>query len=160
MSIVNHGERLDRIDELVAEHVMQWKREEFKTGYRNYWCWVTGDDNRPTIECCRWSPSTDIAAAWEVMAIVRQEFFSTRLNFKAALVEIISKRLALEGLKVHAEEVILLVEPLDICLAALQTVPPDVATQKLVDGMSAEFVQSLFHGREKPNPPSASRRTD
>ena len=70
---------LDALDALVAEHVMGWKvgdllpykncgwflADEKWTGY-----WTTESASR---ECPGFSPSTDIAAAWEVVELGRKE---------------------------------------------------------------------------------------
>jgi hypothetical protein len=101
-------------DALVAEKVMGWRRFEGR--------WTFGADNEPrgiASECPCYS--TDIAAAWEVRNIVHEWIFSKRLAFKRELQLAVSQRVG--GRYVLApEEIILLVEPVDICLAALMAV--------------------------------------
>lgn len=65
------------LDALVAEKVMGWKLENYETSEpastdRHYldasrndgWAWVGRETD---IEAWQWQPSTDIAAAWEVV---------------------------------------------------------------------------------------------
>ncbi len=54
------------MDALVAEKVMGWKFGKDPVGLS---CWVVSIDR--TVDRC-WSPSTDIAAAWEVVEKINQ----------------------------------------------------------------------------------------
>ena len=55
------------LDRLVAEWVMGWKEEHIEDDRwhinANFWC--RGNEIGPQVQ--KWSPSTDIAAAWEVV---------------------------------------------------------------------------------------------
>ncbi len=100
------------IDRQVAEKVMGWK---------DLWSAPNGD--LLTTHSSAWSPSTNIAHAFEVRDKIKKELFSVRQRFRKTLQMIISERLELEfGLLIHQGEVIFEVIPTDICLAALEAV--------------------------------------
>lgn len=140
------------LDALVAEKVMGWKRRRFWPPNPQHphslpdgsgdWVWsIDGSlDSRGSF-LHRWAvedrevdlqngdggatgfhPSEDIAAAWGVREQVKTWSFSRRLAFKAALQREVSERLSVKDALVADKEILLLVEPADICFAALKAV--------------------------------------
>jgi hypothetical protein len=116
------------LDALVAEKVFGTK-VHWSEGQRPVPCdgepYYTSDSENPGGYYLNALPaySTDIAAAWAVRATVNTWLFSKRLRFKKSLQEIITVRIGLvSSLQISPCEVILRVEPSDICLAALKAV--------------------------------------
>jgi hypothetical protein len=126
------------VDAIVAEHVMGWKWTRFAFVWdahpKEYLFPPDGDVDRTTggnwerVDD-RWilfdmpAYSEDIAAAWEVRAVVKDWIFSKRLTFKRELQWAISRRMGIGSSSVlAADETLLQVEPADICLAVLKTV--------------------------------------
>lgn len=106
------------LDALVAEKVFGVPKAELVGyGYRVR----VSDDGRGYTQTDLPRYSEDIAAAWEVRDAIRDMIFSKRLTFKRELQLAIRARLDHEFL-IAPEEVILFVEPVDICLAALKAV--------------------------------------
>ena len=102
----------------VAEDVMGWVRTESAP-----WWHLPGDTEVESVEPWEnWSPSTDIRAAWHVRNRVNMMLFSRRKKFVEALRETVSKRLDVHGGLLSFESLILHVQPVDICKAALETV--------------------------------------
>ena len=60
------------LDALVAEHVMGWE-------WRNLSCGWLGVGTNEFIPSETWAPSTDMAAAWMVLEVLRNMFFSTKI---------------------------------------------------------------------------------
>ncbi|MGA2504210.1 MAG: hypothetical protein ABSG01_08990 [Anaerolineales bacterium] len=109
------------IDALVAENVMGWSRD------KNYWKEVDGfrhsvdsDYDNPG-----WYPSTDIAAAWEVHKMAISWGFNKRRVYLDYLQYCVSKRVASEETTISWPDVLVLIEPIDFCRAALLTVRED-----------------------------------
>ena len=93
-----------------------YKRED---GYTDY----TGYMQQDATMGLMWNPAGNIAHAFEVRDKIREEIFSVRMKFKKALQRIISDRLNRDDfVMIHPEEIILYVQPADICLAALEAV--------------------------------------
>jgi len=121
------------LDALVPEEVMGWKRcepyEPVVGGTSPAWepagGWDSGDDDRPGGRYVypTWSPSLYITAAWEVLTVVRTWMFSRRYRFIQELQRTIARRLKMtEGTVPAAEAIVLLMEPVDICRAAMVAV--------------------------------------
>ncbi|MBA2702707.1 MAG: hypothetical protein H0U60_02530 [Blastocatellia bacterium] len=139
---MDHGE----LDALVAEKVMGWYHKDWKTvthgtsGWirkhpplQEYWyCKVNGKDTR--MNTLSWSPSTNIAAAWQVVSKMKetQPFFSLYYDDRSEIdpaywfcdwsTEYRS------GIGAKAESA-----PLAICLAALKTVGVNIENGEIVD---------------------------
>lgn len=69
------------LDRLVSEKVMGWPVIDFaanapKGGYIRAACAYRGSDH-PTDRCGKWSPSTEIGAAWEVVEHLRKQRSAT-----------------------------------------------------------------------------------
>ncbi len=79
--------------------------------------------------------STDIAAAWEVVRVVRDWPFSRRLAFTDALQAAVSGRLDSRWM-LHPRAIMLYVEPEDICRASLAALAlqPDSEPNPAVPG--------------------------
>jgi hypothetical protein len=89
-------------------------------GQRPVHLWANGNESTFGKGEENWNPSADISAAWEVLAQVKMWIFSKRMAFKRALQKEISARLGCgDALSISPEEIILRVEPVDICIAAL-----------------------------------------
>jgi hypothetical protein len=63
--------------------------------------------------------STEIAAAWEVLKAINARPYSTRKQFNDAVQWMVSCRVLPSGSLIDSSEILLRVEPLDICRAAL-----------------------------------------
>lgn len=102
----------------VAENVFGLKR------FRDCPLAATGCPGRwgetPEAAICLVNYSSDIRDAWLIIAAVRMWIFSKRLKFKQALQKIVTKRTGLRDGLLGSEEMIILVEPEDICNAALE----------------------------------------
>jgi hypothetical protein len=98
---------------------MEWRRGEIDSPFEGWWT----NDHRDFLEgCLEWSPSTDVRAMWQVRAKVKTWPFSRRRHFMQVLVSVISARVPLGG-KIHESEVLLHVEPVDFCRAAVLVCP-------------------------------------
>lgn len=78
---------------------------------------------REELPCVNWRPaySSSIEAAFSIVAHIRENWlFSKRQAFTAALQATVSKRKNCDGFVLAHSEVILHVQPEDICLAALE----------------------------------------
>lgn len=112
------------INRLMAVHVMGWHLSPGGEDWLN-------DDARRESKVYSWTPTTNIADAFQVRDKVHSWLFSKRLAFKRSLQHIISERVGSDiGALVHTEEIILLVQPKDICLAALNVVGVEVQDAK------------------------------
>lgn len=74
---------------------------------------------------CGFNATADIVVAWRVLRVIKGKLFSVRQSFERHLQRAISERMNLDS-GFHPAEIILLVEPEDICLAALRAVGVDV----------------------------------
>lgn len=111
------------IDALVAERVMGWHRGKMGV---NAGFWVDGDEKEMAVcidfYSAGWSPSRNVAHVWDVRNVVKNWLFSQRRDFMAFLQLIVSKRLGTK--EVLAQEgLLLLIEPIDVCRAALLAAP-------------------------------------
>lgn len=118
------------LDALVAEKVMGWRRHPTDRWHdgereldRDHAVEGGGGDYYHPDE--PWSPSTEIAAAWEVVEKMR-EHFSRWLGFTNALREEVSTELK-NGQLVSHDFVWRLVKPEHICRAALNAMSAKVS---------------------------------
>jgi hypothetical protein len=105
------------LDALVAEKVMGWK-------WNDESAWL-GDSKWSRTHGDPWNflphYSTDIAAAWDIRDKVAAGIFSTRHFFSEECQRLVSDQAGVQ-LLIHHSEVILRIQPHQICLAALRAV--------------------------------------
>jgi hypothetical protein len=73
------------LDTLVAEKVMgwtKWRSPVVPRGSAEPDCWLTNDRTSPTFKIAHWSPSTDIACAWQVVERMRDRGFALELHYE------------------------------------------------------------------------------
>jgi hypothetical protein len=118
------------IDRLVATEIMGWKDSNpYLEGLDMWMESINGNPNSHKVigRVKDFKPSTDISDAWKIIHKIRNLRFYKRAQFKKKLQELITpNELKKDGLLVDAEEIILLVKPVDICNAALATVGVEV----------------------------------
>jgi hypothetical protein len=72
-----------------------------------------------------WEPlpfSTDIKAAWEVIKKIGEWDFSKRLKFANELDRLVCIRKQHQGILIHLSDILIYMEPEDICRAALKAI--------------------------------------
>lgn len=109
--------------DLVATRVLGWERTSdprpaISERYPPREWWVAGDVDHP-VEM--WRPDIDMAAAWEVHLGIQEYFFSIRRKYYNAIQTIANERLG-NTVMVGWPDVFGLIEPIDICRAALKAV--------------------------------------
>lgn len=108
------------LDALVAIKVMGWTiLSHWEPGVVKHLV----DENQCEVSPPEFPPySTDIAAAWRVVKMMRESSFSTRDRFETQLQVVVSRRLKTENCLIHQQAIICFLVPSDICVAALEAV--------------------------------------
>ena len=100
------------MDRLIAEKVMGWRQSQFG---KNGWVAPDGGDGWADVP----SYSTAIVATWDLLLHVRKWHPSRSHEFVQYLRMVTLKRIQLGGDFFRHSEIIMNVEPVDICKAAL-----------------------------------------
>jgi hypothetical protein len=100
------------MDRLIAEKVMGWRQSKFR---QNGWVAPDGGDGWADVP----SYSTAIVATWDLLLHVRKWHPSRSHEFVQYLRMVTLKRIQLGGDFFRHSEIIMSVEPVDICKAAL-----------------------------------------
>lgn len=110
------------IDREIAEKVMGWEElsahDKAGLGSVPTYNYFLNEEKELVV----FMPSTSIQDAWLVIDKMRGQIFSVRMNFNSAIRDIVSDRVSSGKYIISYSEILLHVEPKDICLAALAAI--------------------------------------